>query len=360
VARSRLVLLGPDGPRPARRWLARSPGLRAYRVVHVVGELDDVCRIAPVASALDDAGAFEHVVVDTSPGQDAGRALRELGVPARTRPLDVGGRSTARRLGALLEGFEALLADETPIVAIVYADDDAALACALSAAKRQIPLIQAQPRAGEAALEAAANGALLHRLADLVLATDPAHEDQLVRQHVPRHRIRVVGDPLVDLVRRHARRSAAVEVCGRHGVEPGRYVLVTLAGSASPSLADPVRALAARLPVLLQLAEPAPELSALIESVPAKVIEPPSVAARLCLERAAGAIITDSRRVIERAAVLGVPSRLIKGEAWDLTGLRTRRRGVGLGSQSLRDGGAPGRLADAIIANFARVVPVTP
>jgi hypothetical protein len=73
--------------------------------------------------------------------------------------------------------------------------------------------------------------------------------------------------------------------------------------------------------------------------------------------------VTDSRRIAERAALFGIPCQLVtdreaSSAGWDVRGLPARPRPFGFGS--LKDGGAPGRLADAIIANFARVVPGTP
>lgn len=356
MTRSRLVLLQPtESPHPVRRWFASSGETMPYRLVHVIGEVDDVCWIAPVVAALNQAGAFEHIVVDTSPGSDAVRALAEFGVPALTHALDVRGRSAPRRLGALLDGFDALLAAGTPTAAIVYSDDDASVACALSAARAGVPLIQVEPRPDADAPRDGTGTVLLNRLADLVLATDEAHEERLVLEHVPRHRIRVVGDPLIEVIRRHARRSAALEVCRRHGVEPGGYALVAVDGPVPASVA----ALASRLPLLVtRRGSAAQELQPLLESGRARLVEPSGFAARLCLERAAGAIITDSKRVADRAALLAVPCRLISSRTGDLTALHPRRRGVSLGAQSLRDGGAPGRLAEAIITSFARVVAV--
>jgi UDP-N-acetylglucosamine 2-epimerase (non-hydrolysing) len=369
MARSRLVLVpNEDGPQPGRRWLAMPGEHTTYRLLHVIADLDDLCRVAPVAAALDRAGAFEHIAVDVTPTQGAPKALEELGIATTTRALDVSGRSIPRRLGALLEGFDRLLDSESPTAAIVYAEDDPSLACALSAAKQRVPVVRVLS-GGHGAANAPINSALMNRLADMLLAADPEQADRLVREHVPPHRIHVVGDPLMDMVRRYARRSAAVELCRRNGVEPGSYVLVAMTGPIASILSAPLRALSARLPLLVRVdpsATTASERDALVAALhgsDAKVLEASGLAARLCLERAAGAIITDSARIAERAALLGVPCRLLEGgrgaadaEAWNIAGLRARRRPANPGVEPLRDGGAPGRLADAIIANFARVV----
>jgi UDP-N-acetylglucosamine 2-epimerase (non-hydrolysing) len=349
MSRSRLALVKPNAQRPQRRWIASSGGASPYRLVHVIGAVDDVCRIAPVVAALNQAGTFEHIAVDATAGPEAARALDELGVPVLTHALDVGGRSAPRRLGALLEGFDALHAAGAPNAAIVYADDDASVACALAAARAGVPLVQVEPRGGTDAM-------LLNRLADLVLATDEGHEERLVRRHVPRHRIRVVGDPLVEVFRRHASRSAALEACRRHGVQPGGYALVAVEGSLPPSLA----ALKSRLPLLVALGREADAraLAPQLEDGRTRVVVPAGLAVRLCLERAAGAILTDSRRAADRAEALAVPYRLVTDWTAELGALRPRRRGVGLGANSLRDSGAPARLADAIIASFARVVAI--
>ncbi len=375
--RSRLVLLDPvDGQHTSRQWLAVGGEQDTSRMLHVIGEVDDVCRVVPVCAALDGAGAFDHVAVDASPGPGASSALEEFGVSLTTRRLDITGRSIARRLGALLEGFDGLLPAEAPMAVIIYSDDDASLACALSAARHRVPVVRVIAGVDDTgASPVDTNGILLNRLADLLLAPNQEHADRLVREHVPRHRIQVVGDPLMDMVRRYTRRSVALAVCRGHGVQPGGFAFVELTGRhVSATLAEPLSALAARFPLLVQIdpsAESAYEragLTALLREREATFVEPGGFAARLCLERAAAAIVTDSRRTRDRAALLSVPCRLVSetrgapasadGDAWDIAGLLRRHRGSNFGAKSLRDGGAPGRLADAIIANFARVAAV--
>jgi hypothetical protein len=89
------------------------------------------------------------------------------------------------------------------------------------------------------------------------------------------------------------------------------------------------------------------------------MIDAVGVAARLGVERAAGAIITDSPRIAERAALFGVPAHLLNDavtnlggtDIWDIVG---RHRQVG--RRRFRDSGSPSRLADAIVANFAHLV----
>jgi UDP-N-acetylglucosamine 2-epimerase (non-hydrolysing) len=362
MTRSRLALVTPsDDTHAARRWLA-VPGEQApYRLLHVVADVDDVYRVAPVAAALDGAGEFEHIAVDATPGHRVAAALSDFGTTTSISRLDVAGRSGPRRLGALLDGFERLIGDDEPTAAIVYADDDPSLACTLSAARRSVPVIQVVPGGADAG-PPSRTGALINRLADLLLVADEKQAERLVRRHVPRHRIHVVGDPLMDVLRRYARRADAIELCHRHGVEPGNYAWVALRERMPASLSVSLRLLAAQLPLLVEVTA-ATERDDL-DHAEVRFVEPAGHATRLCLERAAGAIVTDSRRVAERAAMLGIPHRLVADRelraaddpALDLSGLRGRRRPRGFDPDPARDAGPPARLADAIIANFARVV----
>jgi UDP-N-acetylglucosamine 2-epimerase (non-hydrolysing) len=344
------------------RWLAVGDGHDGYQVLHVLGAVDDLCRAVPVASALDGAGSFEHIGVDASPDQAAQATAEGLGASLKMRGLDVGGRSAARRLGALLEGFDELIAELRPTAAIVYAHDDASLACAISAARQRVPVVRVL--AGTEAPSMLTNSVLLNRLADLLLATDQAQADALVSARVPRQRVQVVGDPLINMIREHARRSDAAAVCRRHGVRAGGYLLAALT---TPTVSDALIATLAELahgsPLLVEV-EPSQRarVAGLLAGAATAVLERSSLPTRLRLERSAGAIVTDSPRVWDRAALLGVPCRLLDDSAGDFGELaelwspgRFRRD-----DKPLRDAAAPRRLADAIVANFARVVPAAP
>jgi hypothetical protein len=104
----------------------------------------------------------------------------------------------------------------------------------------------------------------------------------------------------------------------------------------------------------------------------ARVVRSAGFVERLSLERAAGAIVTDSLRVREEALVLGVSSYRVGPEAspvpastgdftvdlgtdrWALAGVRLQPNPPTPCAVPLWDGRAGSRAADVIVSNFAR------
>jgi UDP-N-acetylglucosamine 2-epimerase (non-hydrolysing) len=320
-------------------------------VVHVLSGPEAVPRLAGVAWALADTGVLAQVVFDAG---SSGAALAELAVPAAVRELGVAAESDGRRLGGLLEAVHVELATVAPAAVVVHGDDDAALAGALAAARQGVPLARVGRTAG-----ADRFARVIERLADLLLVHDEHDVGALVARGIPRGRIRVAGDPLADALRRAGQDVAARGAARRAGVRPGRYVLVTIDDPASPpALADALSVLAARVPLILQLA---PELAAAWDAAAALAPLAESAAApaaacgfaeRVSLVRSAAAVITDSALVRETAALLGVrchePSPAVAG-------LRLRGAHRPLRVAPTRDGRAGARVAEAVLANFVRL-----
>jgi hypothetical protein len=180
---------------------------------------------------------------------------------------------------------------------------------------------------------------VIARLADVLLTRSPLDEASHPATLTP-ERVFVIGNPLVDVIQRHARAALSAAAWRRYGVSPGGYDLVVLTGDVPPAR---LTELGARPPLILAARAG--------DDVPgAAVVTAPTFLERLSLERAARAIHTDSARVHEEAAALGVPCHFIgacappAGNERDLPTTATswdRSAGV--------------RAADAVVANFARV-----
>jgi UDP-N-acetylglucosamine 2-epimerase len=219
----------------------------------------------------------------------------------------------------------------------VHVDDDAGLCCALAAARLGVAIVRigGVPSSGP--------GRVIAHLADVLLTRSPLDDASRPATLAP-ERSFVIGNPLVDVVQRDARAALALAAWRRFDVAPGAYDLVVLAGHVPfADIARRLGTMASGFPLVL-------EAPAGYEVPGARVVTSPTFLERLSLERAARSIFTDSMRVHEEAAVLGVPCHSIGDNAplvaveqnlatpvtcWD------RRAGL--------------RAADALVANFARV-----
>jgi hypothetical protein len=297
------------------------------RIVHLCTVAEDLPRLAGALRALVETRAFEQVVLDAAGGAE--RVLSELG-------LDV----PIRRVGPDLRDEPAL---RGAAALLVHSDGTAALAGALAAARLGVAVVRVGPiPPGSASAHAVA------RLSDLVLVADVDDAGALAPR-IGAERIHVVGNPLLDVVRRSSREAVFRAAWRRFDVMPGRFVLAVLGEEPDARLSAPLAGLAAETPLVIHASAAWRECLAGAVQAGARVTEELGFVDRLSLEKAAAAIVSSSARAHEEAAALGVPC-------------------LGFSDLPLADAHAPvprtvplwagqagARLAEVLVANFARV-----
>jgi hypothetical protein len=181
-------------------------------------------------------------------------------------------------------------------------------AAALAASRLGISLVRVGGAVGDGG-----SARVIARLADLQLVNH-AEDARALRSHAAPERLHVVGNPAIDAVRRFARAASQRAAWRRLGLEPGSYTLASLCGDAA-------------LPV-------------------SAVVEPPGTGYvdHLSLVQAARTVVTDSPRVRDEAAALGVGHHA-PGEA----------QAPEPAAIPLWDGRAGARITRVLVANFARV-----
>ena len=293
-------------------------------IVHVSSRGDDLPRIAALTWAIAAAGVFDQLVLDVARETGAERALDELSAAAAVRRLDTS--------SGLLAALQDALAGMRCVAVVVQADDDAALAGALASARLGISVVRVGRAAGDHGSARA-----IARLADLQLVFGDDDARALRTRFAP-ERIHVVGNPVVDAVRRFAGEASARAAWRPLQLEPGRYVLATA----------PVGGLT-RLAARHRLVVEAPaswDPSAALEAG-ARVVRAPGYVDHLSLLRSAGAVVTDCARVREEAAVFGIECRA--------SGDDVETPFAGERVIPLCDGRAGARAARVLVTNFARV-----
>jgi len=192
----------------------------------------------------------------------------ELGIPRPEHQLELGGGTNTAQTARMLEALEALLARERPDLVLVYGDTNSTLAGALAGAQGGFPVahVEAGMRSFDRAMPEELNRVLTDHAAALLLCSSAAAADNLRAERVV-GRVEVVGDVMVDIaLLLGPRASAHTEVPAAHGVEPGRFLLVT--AHRAGNVDDPVRL---------------ERLVALLEALPDPAVLPlhPRTAARL-------------------------------------------------------------------------------
>jgi hypothetical protein len=319
MAAAMSVIHTSSGPPAAPAGVAQPDGAV---IVHAGGGPDALPGIAATTWAIARTGAFEQLVFDASPATGAAQALLELRADAAVVRVD-GSRGL---LGALQDA----LVDVRCIAVVVHADDDAGLAIALAASRLGISLV----RVG-GAIGAGGPARVISRLADLQFVAG-ADDARALRSQVAPERLHVVGNPGIDAVRRFARAASRRAAWRRLGLEPGTYTLAALSGAA------PVPEGAGE-PLVIEAPPAWDDTPA--RALGAHIVRAPGYVDHLSLLQAARTVVTDSPRVRDEAAALGV-----------------RHRGPDEALEPaeplvipLWDGRAGARITRVLVANFARV-----
>ncbi|SPE49753.1 UDP-2,3-diacetamido-2,3-dideoxy-D-glucuronate 2-epimerase [Streptomyces netropsis] len=282
-------------------------------------KLTDLVRLLGPAAHLVHTG--QHYDEELS-----GRFLTELGLPEPTFLTGIGGRPRAVQISAALAQLDTLFTTEPPLAVVVQGDTNAALAGALAANARNIPLlhVEAGLRSHDRNMPEEHNRVLIDRIADVLCAATGDNRANLLAEGIADERIAVTGNTVVEAVRNQlpdAPERAAL--LARHGLSPDGYVLATVHRPENTDSPEALRAilgelgaLAADTPVVLPLH---PRTRARIASAglaellaPLLVTAPLGYAEFLALAAHAALLVSDSGGIQEECTVLGRPLVVVR------------------------------------------------
>jgi UDP-GlcNAc3NAcA epimerase len=290
-------------------------------VLTIVGARPQFIKAAAVSSLL--RRRQREILLHTGQHYDDGmsdRFFRELNLPAPDYELNVGSGSHGEQTGRMLEGIEPIIVKERPDVVLVYGDTNSTLAGALAATKLRVKVahVEAGLRSFNRRMPEETNRVVVDHVADLLFCPHAHAAENLAREGVTSG-VHVVGDVMADVLATASSRNVG-ELLRTLGVEPGRYVLVTVHRAEN---ADNPERLAAITAALAQLKEPVlfpvhPRVKKMLGDYrpPAHVrlVEPLGYFEMIAAEKHARVVLTDSGGVQKEAAWLGVPCVTLRDE----------------------------------------------
>lgn len=202
------------------------------KVMTVLGTRSEIIRLSSMIEALD-RGA-QHIVVHTGHNHDVdlGDALfEELGLRGPDHHIGVEAPGSAGRIGQVLERVEVLLQEHQPDRLLVLGGTDSGLS-ALAAKRQGIHVVHmdAGSRCFDDRIPEEVNRRVIDHCADLLLPYTEGGRRNLLAEGIPAARIRVTGNPVLEVIERHEEEIAAAseKVVERLGVTPGEYLLLSL------------------------------------------------------------------------------------------------------------------------------------
>lgn len=283
------------------------PTLPPRSIAIVLGTRPELVKLTELIRLL---GPAAHVV-HTGQHYDeelSGRFLTDLAIPEPTYLTGIGGHPRAVQISAALAQLDALFLAEPPLAVVVQGDTNAALAGALAANARSVPLVHVEAglRSHDRNMPEEHNRVLIDRLADVLCAATPENRDNLLAEGVGPELVEVTGNTVVEAV--HSRLPDADERSAHLaelGLTPDGYVLATVHRpentddpAALRAILTELAALAADVPVVLPLH---PRTRARVEAAglaallgPLRVTRPLGYRDFLALARHAALLVSDS------------------------------------------------------------------
>jgi UDP-N-acetylglucosamine 2-epimerase (non-hydrolysing) len=292
-------------------------------IVHVVGARPNYMKVAPLIDSLRSADGFHQILVNTGQHYDdmmARAFIRDLELPTPDYDLGVGSASHAVQTARVMVEFEKVCLAERPDLVVVVGDVNSTMAATLVAAKLLIPVahVEAGLRSRDRTMPEEINRIVTDRLSEILLTPSPDANDNLLAEGVPKDRIYLVGNIMIDSLMRHLPFARLERIRDRIPVKEGCYAVLTLhrpsnvdAPGAFERILGAVRTIAERMPVIFpvhprtrqRLNDHGHELT----QPQILVTEPLGYLDFLSLTAHARLILTDSGGLQEESTALGIP-----------------------------------------------------
>ncbi|MHC4481342.1 MAG: UDP-N-acetyl glucosamine 2-epimerase, partial [Planctomycetota bacterium] len=203
------------------------------RVCCVCGVRPNFVKVAAVVRAMAPHPQLVPFLVHTGQHYDESVSdvfFRDLELPRPDAALEVGSGSHAVQTAEVMRRFEGVLADDEFDLALVVGDVNSTLACALVAAKRNVPVahVEAGLRSFDRTMPEEVNRVATDALSDLLFVSEPSGLANLRREGAPEENVFFVGNVMIDSLIAHRERAMKSPVLESLGLEPGRYAVLTL------------------------------------------------------------------------------------------------------------------------------------
>ena len=290
------------------------------KIINVVGARPNFMKAAPVMKALHRVQGFELMLVHTDQHYDENLSkifFDELGLPKPDVHLGVGSGTHTWQTAEIMMRFEKVIQQEKPSLLIVYGDVNSTIACALVAAKLNIPVahVEAGLRSFDRTMPEEINRILTDHLSTYMFTTELSGNQNLVSEGIAADRVFFVGNVMVDTLFRLRPVAMASTILKELDTEPQKYGLLTLHRPANVDdretlneILEAIVSIAKTMPVFFPCH---PRTKARLEESKldckgVRFLQPLGYLDFLCLMSQARLVLTDSGGIQEETTALGI------------------------------------------------------
>src|SRR5687768_18053610 len=215
------------------------------KVMTVLGTRPEIIRLSRLIPKLD--AVCDHVLVHTGQNFDPSLSevfFRDLGVRAPDRSLGVRADSFGEQAGQIFAGVEAVIREDRPDRLLILGDTNSGLS-AVVAKRMGIPVfhMEAGNRCFDDRVPEEVNRRVIDHSSDVLLPYTERSRANLLAEGIDSGSIYVTGNPIKEVMDRHAAAIERSHVLERLGLEPGGYLALTAHRQETVDLEDKLSAL---------------------------------------------------------------------------------------------------------------------
>lgn len=293
------------------------------RILTFLGTRPEIIRLSLIISELD--RVCDHVLCHTGQNYDPTLSelfFHELGVRKPDFNLGIQADQFAVQVAEIMIRCNAVLEQVRPDRVLILGDTNTGLV-ALIAARMGIPVyhMEAGNRCYDNRVPEEINRRVIDHCSTVLMPYTQRSKENLVREGIERHRIFVTGNPIFEVLQKHADRVEQSDVMQRFGVRTDEFFLATLHRAENVNTVDQLLkfwtalsliAESYSIPLILSLHPRTRERVQRFEVKHASsrvvISEPLGLFDFIKLEKNARCVLTDSGTVQEECCIFRVPN----------------------------------------------------
>ncbi len=208
--------------------------INKVRIVIVAGARPNFMKVAPIYRELNERSEhFETVLLHTGQHYDVNMSdvfLQDLEIPQPDIFIGVGSGSHAEQTAGVMISFEKVCIENKPDLIVVVGDVNSTMACAITAAKLNIPVahVEAGLRSGDRTMPEEINRLVTDCVSKLLFTHSRDGDENLLREGCAPDSIHFVGNIMIDSLEFILPKIRNSDVYARYGLEKAWYGLITL------------------------------------------------------------------------------------------------------------------------------------
>jgi UDP-N-acetylglucosamine 2-epimerase (non-hydrolysing) len=300
--------------------------------MNIVGARPNMMKVAPLLAEMKRHDDIDPILVHTGQHYDYAMSqvfFDQLRMPEPNYNLEVGSGTHHSQTAEIIRRFGELVAKDRPDMVLVAGDVNSTIACAIVAAKENIPVVHVEAglRSFDRSMPEEINRLLTDAISDLLFTTEESANRNLANEGVSQEKVHFVGNLMIDSLVGALDLARASVLRNELGLTPGGYAVLTLH---RPSNVDDTEQLKRTLDAILKIAERLPILFPCHPRTAARIAKagiqglkaweggaisgngvwrmaPASYLDFLGLVEQAALVLTDSGGIQEETTYLGIP-----------------------------------------------------